>query len=491
MKTQFDKLYINGEWVEGTSKNSILNHNPFDHSEIGSITAASREDLDAAYQSAQDAQKSWAHELPQTKRTIMEKAVQVVEENKELIIDWLIKESGSTYMKAAGEVSVSINIMKEAATYPYRMEGKILPSQVPGKENRVYREPLGVVGVISPWNFPFHLAVRSIATALATGNGVVVKPATHTPVTGGLLFASIFEEAGLPKGLLNVVVGKGSEIGDDIVTHPIPRLISFTGSTEVGRRIGELAGKHLKKTALELGGNNVFIVLDDADLDQAVESALFGKFYHQGQICMSINRIMVQKGMHDKFVDSFVSRVQALNTGDPSDKSTQIGPLIDQNQVDRILKDIENSKEQGAEVVLGGNAEKNLLHPTVLTHVTNSMPIAKNEIFGPVAAIILFDDDNDAIRLANEHPYGLSGAVHSSSIERATVLAHKIETGMIHINDEPVNDEPHMPFGGEKDSGLGRFNGEWALEEFTTVKWVAVQHTRRDYGPFIEKKSES
>ncbi|TYS90879.1 aldehyde dehydrogenase family protein [Rossellomorea aquimaris] len=488
MNTQFDKLFINGEWVKGSSENMIPNKNPFNNIELGSIKAASKEDLDSAYKSAQQAQESWAKELPQVKREVMEKAVRVVENNQELIIDWLIKESGSTYMKAAGEVKVSINSMKEAATYPYRMEGRILPSQVPGKENRVYREPLGVVGVISPWNFPFHLAVRSIATAIATGNGVVVKPATHTPVTGGLLFASIFEEAGLPKGLLNVVVGKGSEIGDDIVAHPIPRLISFTGSTEVGRGIGALAGKNLKKTALELGGNNVFIVLDDADLDQAVEAALFGKFYHQGQICMSINRIMVHKGMYDKFVEAFVSRVKELNTGDPSDKTTHIGPLIDENQVDRILKDIEDSKEQGAEVVLGGKADKNLLHPTVMTHVTNSMPIAKNEIFGPVAAIIPFEDDDEAIRLANEHPYGLSGAVHSSSIERATNLAHQVKTGMIHINDEPVNDEPHMPFGGEKDSGLGRFNGEWALEEFTTVKWVAVQHKRRGYGPFIEKK---
>ncbi|MFI8686546.1 aldehyde dehydrogenase family protein [Rossellomorea sp. NPDC077527] len=488
MKREFDKLYINGEWVKGISENVIPNQSPFDHTDIGSITAASKEDLDKAYKSAEKAQKAWADEPPQAKRQIMERAVSIVEENKELIIEWLTNESGSTYMKAAGEVSVSINSMKEAATYPYRMDGKILPSQVPGKENRVYREPLGVVGIISPWNFPFHLAVRSIATALATGNGVVVKPATHTPVTGGLLFASIFEEAGLPKGLLNVVVGKGSEIGDDIVTHPIPRLISFTGSTEVGRRIGELAGRHLKKTALELGGNNVFIVLDDANLDQAVESALFGKFYHQGQICMSINRIMVHKDMYDTFVDAFVARVKGLNVGNPSDKSTHIGPLIDQDQVDRILKDIESSKDQGAEVVLGGNADKNMLYPTVLTHVTNSMPIAKNEIFGPVAAIIPFNDDEEAIRLANEHPYGLSGAVHSSSIERATNVAHRVETGMIHINDEPVNDEPHMPFGGEKDSGLGRFNGEWALEEFTTVKWLAVQHKRRDYGPFIEKR---
>ncbi|WP_064092304.1 aldehyde dehydrogenase family protein [Rossellomorea aquimaris] len=487
MQTNFDKLFINGEWVKGRSKSVITNTNPFDQSELLTIQAASKEDVDHAYKSSEQAQTKWAQEPPQVKREILEKAVHLVEQNKDMIIDWLIKESGSTYMKAAGEVKVSINSMKEAVTYPYRMEGKILPSQVPGKENRVYREPLGVVGVISPWNFPFHLAVRSIATALATGNGVVVKPATHTPVTGGLLFASIFEEAGLPKGLLNVVVGKGSEIGDDIVTHPIPRLISFTGSTEVGRHIGELAGKNLKKTALELGGNNVFIVLDDADIHNAVESALFGKFYHQGQICMSINRIMVQQEVYEEFVEAFVSRVKDLTVGNPANKGTQIGPLIDQDQADRILKDIESSKAEGAELILGGNSEGNLLYPTVLTGVNNHMPIAKNEIFGPVAAIIPFKDDEEAMKLANEHPYGLSGAIHSST-ERGTALASTIHTGMIHINDQSVNDEPHMPFGGEKDSGLGRFNGEWALEEFTTVKWVGVQHVRRDYGPFIEKK---
>ncbi len=487
LTTNFSNVYINGEWRKGNSDKSMTDVNPFNGEELVTIQAANKEDLDAAYTAAAKAQSAWREELPQNKRAVLEKAITVMQDNKDVIIDWLIKEAGSTFMKASSEFQASLNILKESTTYPYRMEGKILPSQTAGKENRVYRNPLGVIGIISPWNFPFHLAIRSIAPAIATGNAVVLKPATDTPVTGGLIFASIFEAAGLPKGLLNVVVGRGSEIGDDIVTHPTPRLISFTGSTEVGRHIGELAGKNLKKTALELGGNNAFIVLDDADIDQAVDSALFGKFYHQGQICMSVNRIFVHKDIYDEFAKLFIQRAERLKYNNPSEKDTNVGPLINSDQKERILKDIEASVKQGAKVQVGGQADGNVLQPTVLTDVTNTMPIAENEIFGPVAALIQFEDDEDAIEMANAYPYGLSGAVHSANIEHGTNVAHKIHTGMIHVNDQSVNDEAHMPFGGEKDSGLGRFNGEWVLEEFTTLKWLSVQHTPRDYGPFINR----
>lgn len=485
MKTDFSKLYINGEWVQGSSDNQMKNTNPFTGEELVTTQAATKEDLDAAYEAAKQAQIAWSKELPQTKREVIESALTVMQENKELIIEWLVKEAGSTMMKAAAEFGAAINIVREATTFPFRMEGKILPSQTAGKENRVYRNSLGVIGVISPWNFPLHLAIRSIAPALATGNAVVVKPATDTPVTGGLLIASIFEAAGLPKGLLNVVVGRGSEIGDDIVTHPIPRLISFTGSTPVGKHIGELAGGALKKTALELGGNNNFIVLDDANIDQAVDSALFGKFYHQGQICMSVNRIFVHQDRYDEFAEQFIEQARKLKFGDPTDKDTQVGPLINRDQVDRILKDVEASVAQGAKIRLGGKANGNVLEPTVLTHVTNDMPLAKNEIFGPVAIIIPFETDEEMINMANLYPFGLSGAVHSANLERGTAIAHQIDTGMVHVNDQSVNDEAHMPFGGEKDSGLGRFNGEWVLEEFTTLKWLSVQHERREYGPFV------
>lgn len=484
MHTDFTKMYIDGQWVEGSSDKSIDNTNPFTDETLFSIRSADESDLDKAYAVAKEAQTEWATMLPQNRRALIEKFAEVTLEHKEDIIEWLVKESGSTRIKAEGEFLASMAIIKEAATFPFRMDGLIKPSIVPNKENRVYRKPLGVIGVISPWNFPFHLAVRSIVSALATGNTVVVKPATATPVTGGLLFASLFEEAGLPKGVLNVVVGRGSEIGDAIVEHPVPKLISFTGSTEVGKGIAEKAGRQLKKTALELGGNNVFVVLDDADIDRAVESAVYSKFYHQGQICMSTNRILVAESIHDTFLEKFVERVRALKFGNPNESDTQVGPLIDHDQVERILDQIKQTVDVGATLQIGGNADGNVLEPTVVSGVTNDMPLAKNEIFGPVAVILSFKDDAEALKLSNELPYGLSGAVHGS-IYRATEFARNVETGMIHVNDQSVNDEPHLPFGGEKDSGLGRFNGEWVLEEFTTLQWVSVMHERREYKPFF------
>lgn len=484
MHTDFTKMYIDGQWVEGSSDKSIDNTNPFTDETLFSIRSADESDLDKAYAVAKEAQTEWATMLPQNRRALIEKFAELTLQHKEDIIEWLVKESGSTRIKAEGEFLASMAIIKEAATFPFRMDGLIKPSIVPNKENRVYRKPLGVIGVISPWNFPFHLAVRSIVSALATGNTVVVKPATATPVTGGLLFASLFEEAGLPKGVLNVVVGRGSEIGDAIVEHPVPKLISFTGSTEVGKGIAEKAGRLLKKTALELGGNNVFVVLDDADIDRAVESAVYSKFYHQGQICMSTNRILVAESIHDAFLEKFVERVRALKFGNPNESDTQVGPLIDHDQVDRILDQIKQTVDAGATLQVGGNADGNVLEPTVVSGVTNDMPLAKNEIFGPVAVILSFKDDAEALKLSNELPYGLSGAVHGS-IYRATEFARQVETGMIHVNDQSVNDEPHLPFGGEKDSGLGRFNGEWVLEEFTTLQWVSVMHERREYKPFF------
>lgn len=484
MHTDFTKMYIDGQWVEGSSDKSIDNTNPFTDETLFSIRSADESDLDKAYAVAKEAQTEWATMLPQNRRALIEKFAELTLQYKDDIIDWLVKESGSTRIKAEGEFLASMAIIKEAATFPFRMDGLIKPSIVPNKENRVYRKPLGVIGVISPWNFPFHLAVRSIVSALATGNTVVVKPATATPVTGGLLFASLFEEAGLPKGVLNVVVGRGSEIGDAIVEHPVPKLISFTGSTEVGKGIAEKAGRLLKKTALELGGNNVFVVLDDADIDRAVESAVYSKFYHQGQICMSTNRILVAESIHDAFLEKFVERVRALKFGNPNESDTQVGPLIDHDQVDRILDQIKQTVDAGATLQVGGNADGNVLEPTVVSGVTNDMPLAKNEIFGPVAVVLSFKDDAEALQLSNELPYGLSGAVHGS-IYRATEFARQVETGMIHVNDQSVNDEPHLPFGGEKDSGLGRFNGEWVLEEFTTLQWVSVMHDRREYKPFF------
>ncbi|MBZ6489480.1 aldehyde dehydrogenase family protein [Priestia aryabhattai] len=477
----FTKQFINGQWREGTSSGTIRNFNPYSGEELLTIQAASKDDLEEAYKSAQQAQLVWEDMSLGKKQQLFERLVKVLEEKREDIIEWLVKESGSTLIKARIEFEASVTMVKESANFLTRITGQILPSYVPNKEHRIYRTAKGVIGVIGPWNFPFFLTMRSVAPAIATGNSVVIKPASYTSVTSGLLFGKIFEEAGFPAGLVNVIVGRGSEIGDAFVSHPIPSMISFTGSTEVGRHIGELAGKNLKDVALELGGNNVMLVLKDANIERAAKAAAFGKFLHQGQICMALNRIIVDQAVHDEFVEKFTEVVKGLKAGDPADPATFVGPLINEEQVERIKQEIEDSVAQGARIHLEGTTVHCLMHPVILTNVTNDMPIAQNEIFGPVAPIIKAVDEEDAIQIANDSPYGLSGAVFTENVHHGVEVAKKIKTGMIHINDQSVNDEAHVPFGGEKDSGIGRFNGEWAIEKFTTVKWIGVQNGYREY----------
>lgn len=413
------------------------------------------------------------------------KVVNILDQRQDEIIDWLIKESGSTRVKAMVEYGSARAITVEAASFPNRIHGEIRASKIPGKENFVYREPVGVIAVISPWNFPFHLTQRSVAPALVLGNAVVLKPASDTPVTGGLLIAKIFEEAGLPKGLLSVVVGAGSEIGDAIVEHDTPRLVSFTGSTKVGKHIGELASSSnfIKKVALELGGNNPFVVLKDANLDNAVKAAVFGKFLHQGQICIAINRIIVEDDIYDDFVERFHAHVKTLKVGDPNDQDTAIGPIINDKQLKSLKDKIAKAQTEGANILMSGEIKGQLVPPHIFTEVTRDMDLSCNEIFGPLVGIIRAKDEDDALALANDTTYGLSSSVFTEDMEKGLRFARNIEAGMTHINDIPVNDESNVPFGGKKNSGIGRFNGEWIMEEFTTTHWISVQHVPRDY-PF-------
>lgn len=476
---------IAGEWRAGSSERRVAVKNPLNQDELATIPLATQEDLDVAYLAAQEAQVAWAATPPGERAALMRRVVGIFDARKEEIIDWLIRESGSTRLKANVEWGAARGITQEAASMPSRVHGRTLASDVPGKENRTYRKPLGVLGVISPWNFPLHLSQRSIAPALALGNAVVVKPASDTPITGGLLLARIFEEAGLPKGLLSVVVGAGSDIGDAFVEHRVPRMISFTGSTRVGRRIGSLCsgGEHIKKVALELGGNSPFVVLDDADIDQAVNAALMGKFLHQGQICMAINRIIVDESRYDDFVERFVARAKGLKVGDPDDMATVVGPIINASQREGLEAKIATARAQGASVLLEGEIRGQLVPPHVFGDVTPEMEISREEIFGPLVGIQKARDEAHALELANTSEYGLSSAVFSVDLARGARFAQGIQAGMAHVNDMPVNDEAHVAFGGEKNSGLGRFNGDWAIEEFTTEQWVSVQHEPRGY-PF-------
>ncbi|MGW1801788.1 aldehyde dehydrogenase family protein [Streptomyces sp. NPDC001984] len=481
--TDLAKQYIDGEWRPGTGSWDIINFNPYDGEKLASITIAAVDEVDQAYQAAARAQKEWAATNSYARRVVFEKALRLVEEREKEITEVIIAELGGTHLKAGFELHLAKEFLRESIHLALRPEGRIIPSPIDGKENRLYRVPVGVVGVISPFNFPFLLSLKSVAPALALGNGVVLKPHQNTPITGGTLIAKIFEDAGLPKGLLNVVVTDIAEIGDAFIEHPVPKVISFTGSDKVGRHVATVCAAQFKRSVLELGGNSAIVVLDDADLDYAVDAAVFSRYVHQGQVCMAANRVLVDRSIADEFTEKLVAKVSSLKVGDPSDPQTVIGPVINTAQANAVSGVVEQAIAEGATALLHGSTTDNLVEPSVLTDVPADSALLRQEVFGPVAFLIPFDGEQDALRIVNDTPYGLSGAVHTGDIERGVAFAKQVDTGMFHVNDGTVHDEPLVPFGGEKNSGIGRLNGETTLEAFTTQKWISVQHGRSQF-PF-------
>ncbi|ATW49787.1 aldehyde dehydrogenase family protein [Streptomyces xantholiticus] len=481
--TDLAQQYIDGEWRPGSGSWDIIDFNPYDGEKLASIPVATADEVDLAYRAAERAQQAWAETNPYARRTVFERALRIIEDREQEIAETIIKELGGTRLKGAFELHLAKEFLREAVQLALRPEGRILPSPVEGKENRVYRVPVGVVGVISPFNFPFLLSIKSVAPALALGNAVVLKPHQNTPICGGSLVAKVFEEAGLPAGLLNVVITDIAEIGDALIAHPVPKMISFTGSDKVGRHVATVCAANFKQAVLELGGNSALIVLDDADIDYAVDAAVFSRYVHQGQVCMAANRILVDRSVEKEFTEKFVAKVRTLKVGDPADPTTHIGPLINASQADAVSSLVDQTVEAGATALLHGTADGNLVSPSVLTGLPADAPVLTQEIFGPVALIIPFDGEEEAVRIANDTPYGLSGAVHTGDVERGVRLAKRVNTGMIHINDGTVHDEPIVPFGGEKQSGIGRLNGDSMVDAFTTQKWISVQHGRSRF-PF-------
>ncbi|MEK5750799.1 aldehyde dehydrogenase family protein [Acinetobacter variabilis] len=471
-----DQQFIAGQWQPGRSQKMIQNLNPYTQDTIFTLQAASTANVDAAYAAADKAFQQGAIKSVELRRQILQKLQQVIQARQDEIIDWLILESGSTRFKAGLEVGAALSIIQESQKFPEQIKTEQLESKDPQRKSLVLRKPLGVIGVISPWNFPFHLSMRSVATAIACGNSVVLKPASDTPVTGGTLLGKLFEEAGLPAGVLNVVSGAGSEIGDYFVEHPIPKMISFTGSTEVGQNVGSkaLASPRIKRLALELGGNAPLVILDDADLDLAVELTIMGRFMHQGQICMSTNRVIVDASIHDAYVEKLLERVKTVAVGDPNLEETIIGPIINQSQIKKHQQIIQSAKEQGAELVYEGGIEGNLVYPHIFTGVAPESPLAQEESFGPILPVLKARDEAHALKLANDTRFGLSSAVCTSNIERGISFTEQLDIGMTHINGISVADQANAPFGGEKNSGLGRFNGRWIFEEFTRTHWLTV-----------------
>jgi aldehyde dehydrogenase (NAD+) len=481
--TDLAQQYIDGEWRPGTGSWDIIDFNPYNNEKLASITIATVDEVDQAYKAAARVQKEWEATNPYARRAVFEKALRLIEEREQEIAEVIIAELGGTHLKAAFELHLAKEFLREATNLALRPEGKIIPSPVDGKENRVYCVPVGVVGVISPFNFPFLLSIKSVAPALALGNGVVLKPHQNTPICGGSLVAKIFEDAGLPGGLLNVVITDIAEIGDAFIEHPMPKVISFTGSDKVGRHVATVCAANFKRSVLELGGNSALVVLDDADIDYAVAAAVFSRYVHQGQVCMAANRVLVDRSIAAEFTEKFVAKVKTLTVGDPSDPQTVIGPVINSSQAEALSGVVEQALAEGATALVRGTTTDNLVEPSVLTDVPADSALLQQEVFGPVAFLIPFDGEEEAVRLVNDTPYGLSGAVHTGDIERGVNFAKRIDTGMFHVNDGTVHDEPIVPFGGEKHSGIGRLNGETMLESFTTLKWISVQHGRSRF-PF-------
>jgi acyl-CoA reductase-like NAD-dependent aldehyde dehydrogenase len=348
------------------------------------------------------------------------------------------------------------------------------------------RQPVGVVGAIAPWNAALILSLRGITAPIAFGNTVVFKPSEWSPISGGLLWAEIFGEAGFPAGVLNVVThapGEAAPIGEELVENPAVRRINFTGSTQTGRKLAEAAGRNLKRIVLELGGYNPLLVLADADLDYAVDAAAFGSFMHQGQICMSARRIVVERPIADAFVDRLVEKTKGLKSGDPKEHDTIIGPLINEEALATVKGRVDQAVAKGAKVLTGGDADGPNFQATLLTDVPEDSEFAQLETFGPVAAIEVVEDDAAAVARANSTPYGLAAGIITTDPDRGFTLAQQIQSGIVHINDQPIHDEPQMPFGGVKDSGWGRFGGRAAMDEFTELRWITVQSGTRPF-PF-------
>jgi aldehyde dehydrogenase (NAD+) len=478
---QLTRNYINGEWVSGQGSNYTLT-NPYNDAVLATFPIATQVQLEEAYEAANASYQAWAANTA-LRTEVLEKAIQYFIDHEEEIIKVLAVEAGSTYIKGKVELDLTIACLKEALTYVDSLGGREVPMTMPGKINKVYRKPLGVISSISPFNFPLFLSMRTIVPALALGNAVVHKGDIQTALTGGTIMAKAFEEAGIPAGVFNVILTEIPEIGDTMITNRHSKFISFTGSTPVGRHIGQLAGGLLKPVALELGGNAPFVVLKDANIDAAVNAAIFGKYLHQGQICMMINRIVLHEDIYDEFVAKFVERAKQLPTGDPLNPSVVIGPMINARQLDKAQGFIADAKAQGVEVLLDGTREGNILTPTIFGNILPDSPLAQTEFFSPIVVIIKAASDEEAIEIANNTEFGLSSAIFTTDLEKGEQLAAGLEFGMTHVNDQTVNAIENTPFGGVKGSGMGRFGNPWVIDEFTETKWVSIQIEERQF-PF-------
>jgi benzaldehyde dehydrogenase (NAD) len=465
-------IYSNG-WVTSKGGDTAIIE-PATGDELGRTGVANGSDVDRASAAAAAAQKDWAAASFDERAAVLRRAGMLIEQNFDELRTWVIRETGAVPGAAEFFVGVAAQECYEAAALASAPPGLLLPTNQP-RLSLLRRVPAGVVGVISPFNVPMILSTRSVAPALALGNAVVLKPDLRTPVSGGFALAGVLAEAGLPDGLLHVLPG-GAEAGTAVVTDPRIRIISFTGSTAVGRKVGELGARHLKRVHLELGGNSALIVLDDVDVERAVSAGAWGSFLHQGQICMTAGRHLVHERVADAYVEALTEHAGRLPVGNPYTDQVALGPLIDDGQLDKVHGLVTSTVDAGARLASGGTHEGLFYRPTVLDGVGADMPAYANEVFGPVAPVVRFGSLDEAAALASDSEYGLSLSILTSDVMRGLALAERIPTGIAHINDQTVNDEAVAPFGGVAASGTGaRFGGQSNLDAFTEPRWITVR----------------
>ena len=470
------KQFIGGDWVDATGGDIFDDVDPFTGEVVARVPAGSRDDARGAVEAAAAAFAEWSAAAPAARQRVFLRAADLLEHRHDEVVSLLARETGCTFGFGMFQLQFVPGLFRQAAGIAYAPTGEIIPSDT-GAFAMGLRRPAGVVGAISPWNAALILSARAIAAPLVLGNTVVLKPSEHSPYVGGLIWGEIFAEAGLPGGVLNVVThapGKAAPIGEELVENPSVRRINFTGSTETGRKLAEAAGRNLKRIVLELGGYSPLIVLADADLEFAVDAAAFGAFLHQGQICMSARRILVERPIAAEFVERLAHKTSSLKTGDPKEPDTIIGPLITQQALETVETRVADAVARGAKVLAGGEAVGPCYRATLLTDVPADAELANVETFGPVAAIEVVDSAEAAVERANATGYGLASGLITSDTDKGLEMAQRIEAGIVHVNDQPVGDEPQMPFGGVKDSGWGRFGGTAAIHEFTELHWVTV-----------------
>ena len=478
-------LMIDNADVKASGNATFERLNPMTGEVAARAAASSADDAVRAADAAAAAFPAWSEMAPAARRALLNKAADLIEAAGGKFAPVMGAETGSTAMWAGFNCMLAAGMVREAAAMTTQITGEIIPSNVPGSLAMGYRQPVGVVAGIAPWNAPVILGVRAIAMPLACGNTVVLKASEMCPGTHRLI-GTLFREAGFPPGVVNVVTNAPKDAGavvEALIAHPAVRRVNFTGSSRVGKIIARKCAEHLKPVLLELGGKSPLVVLDDADLDEAVSAAAFGAFANQGQICMSTERIVVDERVADDFVARFAAKAKSLSVGDPREGKAILGSVVDHAAAERVTQLVLDAVAKGAKLVAGGTINGTLIGAHVLDHVTPAMRIYEEELFGPVTTVVRARGVDDAVRIANDTPYGLSSAVFGRDVTRAFAVARRLETGICHINGPTVHDEAQMPFGGVKDSGYGRFGGKAAIDEFTELRWITIQSGHRHY-PF-------